>query len=69
MAKTDKVAKYLEIPPDVAAAVQALADRMGTNFTFEVIDALKRHTAYPPARVPEPLPAVEKPKPRTRRKK
>jgi hypothetical protein len=70
MPKEKKVGKFVEIPPDVVAAVQALAERMGTTFTFELIDALKRHVAYPPARVPEPLPCEARPaKPRSRRKK
>jgi hypothetical protein len=51
-----KVGKFIELPEDVTAEVSKLCERWGTTFTFEVVDALRRHTTYPPTRTPEPLP-------------
>jgi hypothetical protein len=54
-----KVGKFVEVPPDVHAAVLAMCERWGTTYTFELVDALRRHTTYPPKRVPEPLPDAD----------
>jgi hypothetical protein len=51
---TNVVAKYLELPPELAAQVQAFADARGETFKAVVVHALRRHLAYPP-----PQPAQE----------
>lgn len=52
----EKTGKFIELPTDLVAATQQMCERYGTTFTFEVVDALRRHVAYPPERKPEPLP-------------
>jgi hypothetical protein len=52
-----KAGKFVEIPRELLEAVNAMCERFGTTFTFELVDALRRHVAYPPERKPEPLPA------------
>jgi hypothetical protein len=51
-----KTGKFIELPQDLIEDVNAMVAKYGTTFTFEVIDALRRHVAYPPVRQPEPLP-------------
>jgi hypothetical protein len=46
---------YLELPPDLVARFDALADRMGRTRKAELILAMERHLAYPP-KPPEPAP-------------
>jgi hypothetical protein len=51
-----KTGKFIELPQELIEDVNAMVAKYGTTFTFEVIDALRRHVAYPPMRKPEPLP-------------
>lgn len=59
--------KFVELPRDVAEELKAMAERYGTNFTHELVDAARRHIAYPPERKPEPLPDAPKPARKSRK--
>lgn len=56
----EKVGKFIELPVELVAEVMKLCAKHDTTFTAEVVDALRRHLAYPPKREPEPLPDAEK---------
>lgn len=51
-----KAGKFVELDAELLASFQAMCERNGTTFRFELEDAMRRHLAYPPARKPEPLP-------------
>jgi hypothetical protein len=57
------VAKYLELPPGLAREVEKFAKSRGQSFKGVVVEALRRHLAYPPP-VAElaPLPRVNVPR-------
>jgi hypothetical protein len=52
-----KAAVYAEIPAGLKAEFSRLADSLGSNFTEQLVLAMRRHLAYPPGK-PEipPLP-------------
>lgn len=52
-------ARYLELPADLDAAVDAFAKSRGQTFKAVIVEACQRHLAYPPPPpVPLPPPAV-----------
>lgn len=54
--------KFFQLPVALVDEIKKICGRYGTTFTYEVVDALQRHAAYPPAREPEPLPDSPAPK-------
>lgn len=72
VARSGVVGKYIELPPELIAAVERLAAVRGNKFREEVIDALRRHVAYPPppptppAPLPDAAPATPPPPKRGR---
>ena len=58
IARSGVVGKYIELPPELVAEVERLAKVRGHKFREEVIDALRRHLAYPP---PPPTPPAPLP--------
>jgi hypothetical protein len=46
----DKVALYVEIPPDLKAAIEKLADEHNRKLSGEVVTALQRYVAQEEAR-------------------
>jgi hypothetical protein len=52
--------KYIELPSELAAEVDKFAEKRGESFKAVVVDALRRHMAYPP---PPPVPVAPPPLP------
>jgi len=64
------VAKYIELPTELVAELDAFAEARGQTFRAVVIDACRRHLRYPPPADPAPFPDVPVSvlSPRTRKK-
>ena len=52
----EKTGKFMELDAELLREFQAICDRNGTTFRFEMEDAMRRHLAYPPKRDAEPIP-------------
>lgn len=68
----DVKAKYLELPSDLDSAVTDFATGRGLTYRAVVVDALRRHLAYPPPipdTSPAPIPDAGNTTPKKSRKK
>ncbi len=68
----DVKAKYLELPIDLDSAVNDFAADRGQTYRSVVVDALRRHLAYPPPlpdTAPAPIPDAGNGSPKKSRKK
>lgn len=70
--KKDVRARYVEIPTELDAAFAASAKERGETYTGWLVQAMRRHLAYPPPvadDTPTPLPDAEPPPAKKSRQK